>query len=372
MNHQWSKGDEFERGFAELVAGALGPELSVFSYLRPRSELWVAERFAELTRYHRAFRSCNRAFHQDPGQRVDRLVRSVRQVLLHRPRPGAVHGPLGPRPTCSAATSPSRTRTTSNASGPWSGWEPTTSPSSAWATSTSAGPPPCSPRGARTGPSTVVLRRLYRRVGRGPAAGGRRRGGAARAARGPPHPGSLCTRRSPGPRSLTRRSASGVWASRDGPASAASRAMGCVPVLVDDAPGAPALDGLEVLATGSGGPRCAASLRRRGQEPGHQPLPPRGGAARGGGGRRVRWPRPLHGGGRSDPCGLHHRDQGQEHDDRAGRAPPHPARLPRPGRRQHRPPALGSLPPSPDPTTGSSRRRASRSPTSTRRPVWSP
>ena len=70
VNHQWSKGDEFERGFAELVAGALGPELSVFSYLRPRSELWVAERFAELTRYHRAFRSCNRAFHQDPGQRV--------------------------------------------------------------------------------------------------------------------------------------------------------------------------------------------------------------------------------------------------------------------------------------------------------------
>ena len=31
------------------------------------------------------------------------------------------------------------------------------------------------------------------------------------------------------------------------------RTMGCVPVLVDDAPGAPSLDGLEVLATGSGG-----------------------------------------------------------------------------------------------------------------------
>jgi UDP-N-acetyl-alpha-D-muramoyl-L-alanyl-L-glutamate epimerase len=70
VNHQWSKGDEFERGFAQLVAGALGPELSVFSYLRPRTELWVAERFAGLTGYHHAFRSCNRAFHQDPVRRL--------------------------------------------------------------------------------------------------------------------------------------------------------------------------------------------------------------------------------------------------------------------------------------------------------------
>jgi hypothetical protein len=70
VNHQWSKGDEFERGFAQLVAGALGPELSVFSYLRPRTELWVAERFAGLTDYHHAFRSCNRAFHQDPDRRL--------------------------------------------------------------------------------------------------------------------------------------------------------------------------------------------------------------------------------------------------------------------------------------------------------------
>ena len=70
VNHQWSKGEEFEHGFAELVAGALGPGLSVFSYLRPRSELWVAQRFAGLTRYHHAFRSCNRAFHQDTGRRL--------------------------------------------------------------------------------------------------------------------------------------------------------------------------------------------------------------------------------------------------------------------------------------------------------------
>ena len=70
VNHQWSKSEEFERGFDELVLGPLGPGLSVFSYLRPRTELWVAQRFARLTRYHRAFRSCNRAFHQDPAERL--------------------------------------------------------------------------------------------------------------------------------------------------------------------------------------------------------------------------------------------------------------------------------------------------------------
>ena len=43
----------------------------MFSSLRPRTELWVAQRFARLTGYHRTFRSCNRAFHQDPAQRLD-------------------------------------------------------------------------------------------------------------------------------------------------------------------------------------------------------------------------------------------------------------------------------------------------------------
>jgi hypothetical protein len=43
----------------------------VFSYLRPRSELWVAQQFAGLPEYHAAFRSCNRAFHQDPTERLD-------------------------------------------------------------------------------------------------------------------------------------------------------------------------------------------------------------------------------------------------------------------------------------------------------------
>ena len=72
INHQWSKGLEFEQGLAYLVAASLGPELSVFSYLRARSELWVARQFAPLSEFHQVFRSCNRAFHQDPSERHDR------------------------------------------------------------------------------------------------------------------------------------------------------------------------------------------------------------------------------------------------------------------------------------------------------------
>ena len=70
VNHQWSKGIEFEEGFAHLVASSLGPEVSVFSYLRSRSELWVALQFSSLVEYHRVFRSCNRAFYQDRTARL--------------------------------------------------------------------------------------------------------------------------------------------------------------------------------------------------------------------------------------------------------------------------------------------------------------
>jgi UDP-N-acetyl-alpha-D-muramoyl-L-alanyl-L-glutamate epimerase len=72
VNHQWSKGIEFEEGFAHLVERSLGPALSVFSYLRSRSELWVAMQFSGLREYHRVFRSCNRAFHQDRTARLGR------------------------------------------------------------------------------------------------------------------------------------------------------------------------------------------------------------------------------------------------------------------------------------------------------------
>lgn len=67
VNHQWSKSAAFEELFRAAVPGGV----HYFSWLRERSELWVAERFAAMPRYHRVFRSCNRAFHVDPAQRLD-------------------------------------------------------------------------------------------------------------------------------------------------------------------------------------------------------------------------------------------------------------------------------------------------------------
>ena len=70
VNHQWSKSWGAEVLIGDAVAEAVGPQLSVASFLRDRSELWVARRFAELVAYHHVFRSCNRAFAQDPAQRA--------------------------------------------------------------------------------------------------------------------------------------------------------------------------------------------------------------------------------------------------------------------------------------------------------------
>ena len=71
VNHQYSKSMEFEAGFRQVLADALGGRLTYFSALRPFTELWVARKFASLTQYHATFRSCNRAFHIDPALRLD-------------------------------------------------------------------------------------------------------------------------------------------------------------------------------------------------------------------------------------------------------------------------------------------------------------
>jgi UDP-N-acetyl-alpha-D-muramoyl-L-alanyl-L-glutamate epimerase len=72
VNHQYSKSDEFERALRVTLAEAIGGGLRYFSLLRPFSELWVAERFATLTKYHSVFHSCNRAFATDPTRRLER------------------------------------------------------------------------------------------------------------------------------------------------------------------------------------------------------------------------------------------------------------------------------------------------------------
>jgi hypothetical protein len=70
INHQWSKSWNAENLIASAIAERVGSELVVASYLRDRSELWVAQAFSELVQYHHVFRSCNRAFAQVPGARA--------------------------------------------------------------------------------------------------------------------------------------------------------------------------------------------------------------------------------------------------------------------------------------------------------------
>ncbi len=77
INHQYSKSAAFEaafRGVLTEAAAALPPGTEMpdyFSALRPRTELWIAERFARMHQYHTTFRSCNRAFHIDKSLRLD-------------------------------------------------------------------------------------------------------------------------------------------------------------------------------------------------------------------------------------------------------------------------------------------------------------
>jgi UDP-N-acetyl-alpha-D-muramoyl-L-alanyl-L-glutamate epimerase len=69
VNHQYSKSAAFEAGFRSVLAQHGLP--GYFSYLRDRTELWVGREFAALDKYHRSFRSCNKAFYADKNRRLD-------------------------------------------------------------------------------------------------------------------------------------------------------------------------------------------------------------------------------------------------------------------------------------------------------------
>lgn len=72
VNHQWSKGWDFERAFAAHLRSHVAADLRYYSLLRPFSELAVARQFARLDRYDQHFSSCNRNFHilgERPAQR---------------------------------------------------------------------------------------------------------------------------------------------------------------------------------------------------------------------------------------------------------------------------------------------------------------
>ena len=70
VNHQWSKSWVAEQLIGDAIAELVGVGLTNASFLRDRSEVWVAERFSALIDYHPVFRSCNRAFAQDAGRRA--------------------------------------------------------------------------------------------------------------------------------------------------------------------------------------------------------------------------------------------------------------------------------------------------------------
>jgi hypothetical protein len=69
VNHQFSKGLRAERLLSAAV-GELASDLSLFSVLRPASELAIARAFARMERYHAAFTSCNAIFRIDPALRA--------------------------------------------------------------------------------------------------------------------------------------------------------------------------------------------------------------------------------------------------------------------------------------------------------------
>ena len=71
VNHQFSKSEQFEAAFRDVLANCPVPLPSYFSWLRDRTELWVGQEFAALEPYHRSFRSCNKAFYTERARRLD-------------------------------------------------------------------------------------------------------------------------------------------------------------------------------------------------------------------------------------------------------------------------------------------------------------
>lgn len=59
INHQYSKSLEFEEDFRTYTQKFMGDCAHYFSFLRPYTELQIAEMFAQHSQYHDIFRSCN-------------------------------------------------------------------------------------------------------------------------------------------------------------------------------------------------------------------------------------------------------------------------------------------------------------------------
>lgn len=69
VNHQWSKGADFERELRGLIEAEIAVGLDYRSVLRSASELTIARAFSRLERFHPHFTSCNTVFRIDPARR---------------------------------------------------------------------------------------------------------------------------------------------------------------------------------------------------------------------------------------------------------------------------------------------------------------
>lgn len=69
VNHQWSKGADFERELRGLIEAEIAVGLDYRSVLRSASELAIARAFSRLERFHPHFTSCNTVFRLDPARR---------------------------------------------------------------------------------------------------------------------------------------------------------------------------------------------------------------------------------------------------------------------------------------------------------------
>ena len=72
MNHQYSKSLEFEKDFQKYVTENISPDIKYFSFLRPLTELKIAEIFAGICweDFSNKFSSCNRNFHIDKKTKI--------------------------------------------------------------------------------------------------------------------------------------------------------------------------------------------------------------------------------------------------------------------------------------------------------------
>jgi len=70
INHQYSKSSEFERSFQSYLKVNFGDSIRYYSYLRPLSEVFISEIFAEryFEKYKAVFSSCNNAFTHGSNQ----------------------------------------------------------------------------------------------------------------------------------------------------------------------------------------------------------------------------------------------------------------------------------------------------------------